>query len=267
MSIGIAKGFSLMNLSLISRLLQFYGENPKADYEEIGTVVGLNRPKIEGLNKLMGYLRLQRGRKLEELGQLIFKYDPNLKDIGTLCVFHYLLCGNRKAEVWYFASNKFIPQNMQFTKDEFNYAIERAGIGRNSLKHLGHDKSLFLSAYTTEDCHALQSLGYLKTEIGSDRFHAKMVDAVPALILGFALYDRRQQEGQVSTVSINDLLSQDGQIGRVFLLSRKHLMAKLRQIEARGVIGISQFADLDNVTFRSMYDPLSLLEKYYSEQP
>ena len=53
---------------------------------------------------------------------------------------------------------------------------------------------------------------------------------------------------------------------RIFLLGRELLMEKLKQLEARGVIGITQVADLDNVTFTDIDDPLSLLKKYYQER-
>jgi hypothetical protein len=265
MAIGISKAFP-MDLDLIARLMQFYGEHPVANSEKAGSAVGLNRPKVDGLNKLMGYLGLQQRRKLTSFGELVLKCDPYLKDVGTLCIFHYLLCANEKAEVWHFVSNEFIPSNKQFTRENLNLEIDRAGIGRGN-RHLQADKTLFLNAYTTQEYHALQSLEYLKKTAGkNDIYRAEAVERVPALILGFMLYDRRQQEGQVSTISINELLNQSGQIGKVFLLQRERLMAKLRQLEAKSVIGISQFADLDNVTFRHLDVPLSLLTDYYREQ-
>ncbi len=265
MAIGISKTFP-MDLDLIARLMQFYGKQPGAKPDEVGAAIGLNRPKIDGLNKLMGYLGLQRQRKLTSLGKLILEHDSYLKNIGTHSVFHYLLCANENAEVWCFVSNSFIPTNKQFTREEFNEAIHKASIGQGNTR-LPADKTLFLNAYTTEEYNALQSLGYLVKETGSDdTYRARTIEIVPSLVIGFILYNQRQQEGQVSTISINELLNQPGHVGKVFLLSREQLMAKLRQLEAKGVIGISQFADLDNVTFGHVADPLSLLADYYQEQ-
>lgn len=266
MAIGISKTFP-MDLDLISRLLQFYGEQPGVKSDQVGQAVGLNRPKIYGLNKLMGYLRLQQRRKLTSLGEVILEKDKHLRDIGTLCVFHYLLCANQDAEVWYFASNQFIPYNKRFTRDEFVQAIDRAEIGRGNTR-LRADQSLFLNAYASEDYHALQSLGYLSGVEGrDDKYQAMAVEKVPALILAFALYDRRAIGVQTQTISINNLLILDGQVGKIFLLQRESFMEKLKQLEARGVVGITQVADLDNLTFTHVDDPLSLLADYYRERP
>jgi len=255
-----------MNLDLIARLTQCYGKQPGASLDEVSMAVGLNRPKILGLNKLMGYLGLQQDRKLTPLGVLILENDPYLKDVGTLCVFHYLLCANEKAEVWYFVSNEFMPKNKQFTKGEFEQAIDKAGVGRGNTR-LNADKTLFLNTYTSEEYHALQSLEYLrKIEGGNDTYRAMAIEKVPVLILGFVLYDRRQKGVQTSTISINTLLTINGQVGKIFLLQREQLMSKLKQLEAKGIVGISQIADLDNIVFKHLDNPLSLLADYYRER-
>jgi hypothetical protein len=265
MAIGISKTFP-MDLDLVSRLLQFYGEQPGASPDDIGRAVGLNRPKVDGLNKLMGYLKLQQGRNLTSLGSLILEYDKYLKDLGTLCVFHYLLCANDDAEVWYFASNQFIPDNRHFTRYDFVQAIDEAGIGRGNTR-LRADQSLFLNAYTSEEYYALQDLGYLCRLKGAcDKYRATAIEIVPALILGFSLYTWRATGTKAQTMSIGNLLSLDGHIGKVFLLRREMLLEKLKKLEARGMLGITHIADLDNVTFAQIDDPLLLLAEYYQEK-
>jgi hypothetical protein len=264
MAIGISKTFPV-DLNLISRLMQFYGEQPGVKPNQVGQTVGLNRPKIDGLNKLMGYLRLQQRRKLTPLGKLVLENDKYLQDLGTLCIFHYLLCSNNAAEVWYFASNQFVPYHKKFTRDEFVQAIDEAGIGRGNTR-LRADQSLFLNAYISEEYKALQSLGYLtRLEGREDQYEAAAIDNIPALILGFALYDRRVAGLQAHTISISNLLVLEGQIGKIFLLRRESLLDKLKQLESRGVLGITQVANLDNVTFTQMDEPLSLLADYYRE--
>lgn len=247
--------------------MQLYGRQPGANLNEVSRIVGINKPKIEGLNKLMGFLGLQQGRKLTPMGALILEKDSYFRDVGTLCVFHYLLCANEEAKVWYFASNEFVPRNKQFARDEFNLAIDKTGIGQNSTKHLKHDKDLFLNAYTAKEPPALQSLEYLKKVEGSnDSYRAMAIEKVPPLVLGFALYDRRQKGVITSTISINNLLAINGQVGKIFLLQRELLMSKLRELEAKGIVGINQVADLDNIAFKHLDDPLVLLADYYRER-
>jgi hypothetical protein len=265
MAIGISKTFP-MDLDLISRLMQFYGEQPGANPNIVGQAVGLNRPKIDGLNKLMGYLGLQQRRKLTSLGELILENDRYLRDIGTLCIFHYLLCSNEDAEVWYFASNHFLQVNKSFTREEFAQAIDAAGIGRGNTR-LGADRNLFINAYTAKDYHALQNLDYLNRVSGKDgQYKCTSVEKVPALVLGFALYDWRNTGVQAQTISITNLLTFDGHLGKIFLLRREALMEKLRQMEAKGLLGITQIADLDNITFTLVDNPLALLADYYRER-
>jgi len=265
MAIGISKTFP-MDLNLIARLMQFYGKQPRETPDTVGQEVGLNRPKVDGLNKLMGYLGLQRKRELTSLGKLILENDSYLKDIGTLCTFHYRLCQNTDAEVWYFASNLFIPWNRQFTRDEFVQAIDAVGIGQGNTR-LRADQSLFLNAYTSGEYHALQGLQYLnKAESADEEYRATAVEKLPALVLGFALYDWQTTSPQIRTVSINNLLTLDGQVGKVFLLTRRLLLDRLRELEAKGRLGITQVADLDNITFAHLDDPLSLLAEYYQDR-
>lgn len=265
MAIGISKTFP-MDLDLVARLMQIYGRQPGARLDEVGAAVGLNKPKIDGLNKLMGYLGVQQERRLTALGELILENDPYLKDIGTLSVFHYLLCSNENAEVWYFAGNEFIPQNKQFTREEFEQALDRAGIGRGNTR-LKADRSLLLNAYTSVEYHALQGLGYMKRVEGNSEIYQTMaIEKIPALVLGFVLYDRRQKGVQTSTIAINNLLTLNAQVGKTFLLQREPLMMKLKQLEAKGIVGINQVADLDNIAFKHLDNPLSLLADYYRER-
>ncbi len=265
MAIGISKTFP-MDLELISRLMQFYREQPGANPDIAGHAIGLNRPKIDGLNKLMGYLRLHHKRKLTPMGELILENDRYLQDTGTLCTLHYLLCSNKGAEVWYFASNYFLQVNKLFTREEFAQAIDDAHIGKGNTR-LKADRNLFLNAYTSEDYHALQKLGYLNKVPSKDgQYMCTAVEKVPALVLCFALYDWRSTGVQAQTISITNLLTLDGHIGKIFLLRRESLTEKLRQIEAKGLLGITQVADLDNITFTLIDNPLTPLTDYYRER-
>ena len=263
MAIGIGKGFSSMDLDLISRITRFYGERPQAPYEEVCAAVGLNRPKVEGYNSLLKHFGLALKRELTPLGQVVSRNDEYLRDPGTLCVLHYQLCANQAAEVWHFASNKFLPDHKRFTRDELEQALAEAGIGEGKT-HLPSDISLFLHSYTNEESRALRGIGYLRKT--GDVYVASPVDDVPALVVGYALYDQRSRGEKTSTMAIDHLLNMNGQVGKAFLLDREQLIRKLRQLEAVGWVTISRIADLDNITFKPADDPLELLEAYYREQ-
>lgn len=262
MSIGISQTFP-MDFDLIARLLAFYGAQPRSSYAEISRGVGLNKRKIEGLNSLMKYLGIQDGRSLTQLGSLILRYDKYLQDIGTLCVMHYLLSSNPKAEIWFFASNQFVPHHREFTSQEFRSEIDYADIGSGNTRLKG-DIGLFLNAYVSDEYQALQKTNYLK--VHENIYQTYPVDRLPPLVLGYLLYYHRMQHAKTSTFAIDSLLSDDGNVGKVFLLSKEALLRKLRVLEAKGIIGINQIADLDNVTFTDIKEPLNLLENYYQGQ-
>ncbi|MAU00656.1 MAG: hypothetical protein CL608_26220 [Anaerolineaceae bacterium] len=261
MSVGIGKGWSSLDLNLIARLVEFLAENPSTRNEEIAEGLGLNTYKIVGLKRLAKFLGLQKNNSLTSLGTLIHKEDPYFQKVGTLCSFHFILCSNRNAAVWHSASNIFIPRNKVFTRDKLKEALKTKGIQQTS--HFNNDVGLFLNGYTSSQYYALQKLGYLSL-IGH-QFNAKPIDKVPPLVLGYALYQQRTQSAATSTISINNLLSNDGQIGKVFLLHRDLLLDKLRVLESQGIIGITQIATLDNITFTNVDDPLSMLTAYYQE--
>lgn len=255
-----------MDIDIIARLLQFYGERPGESPEIIGKTIGLNRPKVDGLNALMGYLGLQDRRMLTPLGKVVFENDKYIKDQGTLFVLHYMLSANCDAEVWYFAANEYIPNNERFSRDEFALALDNANIGVGNTR-LKADRNLFLNAYTSNDHRAFQSLGYLTVSRNqNEQFQSHSSQDVPGLILGYALYQQRIGGIQTRTVSIINLLTLNGQIGKVFLLKRELLLRKLRDLESRGFLGLSQIADLDNVTFANIDDPLILLSDYYKNR-
>jgi hypothetical protein len=265
MAIGISKSFP-MDLDIIARLLQLYGERPGETPETIGKSIGLNRPKVDGLNALMGYLGLQERRVLTLFGKIIFENDKYLKDQGTLFALHCMLSTNSDAEVWYFAVNEYIPNNERFSRDEFALALDNANIGVGNTR-LKADRNLFLNAYTSSDHRAFQSLGYLTSSRNQNElFQSHSNQDVPGLILGYALYQQRLGGIQTRTVSINNLLTLDGQIGKVFLLKRELLLRKLRELESLGFLGLSQIADLDNITFANIDDPLFLLADYYKNR-
>ena len=264
MAIGISKSFP-MDLELIARLLQFYGERPGESPEIIGKTIGLNRPKVDGLNTLMGHLGLQERRVLTRFGKIIYENDKYIKDQGTLYALHYMLSTNFDAEVWFYAVNNFIPNKYRFTRDEFALALDNAKIGLGNTR-LKADRNLFLNAYTSNEHRAFQNLRYLTITHDEGQYQAYSIEKIPGLILGYALYYQRVGGVQTRTISINSLLTLDGQIGKVFLLKRQLLLEKLRELESRGLLGITQIADLDNITFTNIDDPLILLADYYRER-
>lgn len=264
MTIGILRGFP-PDFTLVADLLKFYSQQPGASIVEIERGVGLNTRKINALNHFMKFLGLQKNRTLTNLGHLILQHDRHLKDIGTLSLFHYWLGSCEEIEVWYFAMNHFITKYQPFNRDELIQALNRANIGQHSLKHLKQDISLLVNTYTSTRYQALQPLTYIKLTT-KNQYEANSINSIPPLILAFILYYRREQSIQTSTISINHLLTLPGQVGKLFLLSREQLLTKLKEIEAKGLIGIDQIANLDNITFLQLEDPFTILTQYYRER-
>jgi len=86
---------------------------------------------------------------------------------------------------------------------------------------------------------------------------------VPPLILAYSLYSWREQQGGISTTSIQTLLNEGSTPGKVFLLNRSQLLNHLHILEETGIVKIAQIADLDNITYTYDGSALNLLEQFY----
>lgn len=261
MSIGFSQSFPI-ELSIISRALRAHDANPKMSKKQIAEEIGLNKPKMDGISAWLRYFELWKYREgTLPVGKILLKYDEYFSLPGTQWILHYILTTNSSAEVWHFGFNQYFEKGYAFTRNAFYDKLLTEGIGVGT-KYLTTDVGVLLNSYTVHedafteiDIFSIDENNYLPTP----------PTEVPNLILAYALYRWRERLNGITTTSIHKLLNDEGQIGKIFLLSNNQIDSALRMLETLGLIRITKVADLDNITYTYDGNAIDLLERYYNE--
>ena len=263
MSIGIRCKLDL-DFKTGLKTLYSINENPGLNNDELVSLVGVNFPKIRAYKNLLRVLGLYLNKNVTQIGKYILFNDKYLDNALTKWLLHYQLAKNPVAEVWYHLTNRFIPRLSEFTKEQAINALLRNGVGANVSKakfeHFKDDIKFFIDKAFSEE-NNLAGIGYLSK---SGKYKKTNPRQLHPLLIAYILFDQRKENyPEVKTVSINELLTADGNVGKVCLLNRENLEKFLYQLQGMGYLVVSKFADLDQVAFKFEGDPLEILEEYY----
>jgi hypothetical protein len=264
-SIGWPQTFAL-DLDQVRRALGLYAQPSRLSIAQVASELGLGGPKVESLNSWLKYLGLRdpRSKQLTPLGQLMWQADPSLRDQATLCILHYVLVSNPEATVWYEGINNFLPGRDSFSAEDLKNHFDNPRFTESSVKQLTSDRGLFLSTYTGTERRALQALGLL--EARDSRYLVQPIQDIPALVLGYCLYDRRSRHNDETTTEIRRLLHEAGSPGIVMRMPEEALRRGLAVLESAGLVSIIRIADIDGVAYVSQASPLQLLEQHYQSR-
>ena len=263
MSIGFSKTFPLQT-DLLAGALRIYASSPSnMRASDVAERLGVNLLKLNGIK---GWLRAlgwrdNRRKALSGVGMLIAEQDPYLEQTGTLCLMHYCLVTAGVAEVWFNIVNDFLPWHREFTAEEIYSFFEKLGLSARSSKHCTNDIRNFLNAHVSRN--ALADIGFLRASPSG--YRVQSVPVLPDLVLGYAIYDRREKGIATSTIAIDSVLAEQNSVGRVFLLGRNQLVSQLNQLELRGLVRINRIADLDNIAYTFAGNSVDILRMYYEE--
>ena len=86
-----------------------------------------------------------------------------------------------------------------------------------------------MKAYT--DTEGFLELDYLQEQSNGDYRRGNTANIFSPFLVAYVIYSQRQQVPQTSTISMGRLLSEDGNVGKIFLMNRQHLMDKLKHLE------------------------------------
>jgi len=275
MSIGFALTF-YPELHLLASSLRSFREDPKLNQSKLSKCIGVGALKAKSYILWLGMLGLRdnKKRELTTLGNLLLKYDPYFECIGTRWIFHYKLASNPEAKVWYLLSNEFLPRQTFFSFDDaINFLVSK-GIRSKNDKHLKADVSIFLRSFILKD--ALGKTEYLKIEgepkriVSQNKFYKNVPSDTPPYLIAYIIFDQRKQKfPNFATITIEQLLTLDGNVGKVLSLNRKKLEEILKLLSGTQydkLIDLSTRAGLDQVGFRFRGDPLEILKMYYSKE-
>jgi len=275
MAVGFSQNFGI-SLRILSAALHAFSKKGRISRQELMRLLGVGDNKAEATVTWLGYLGLRDNinGKVTPLGNTLLPLDLHFENIGTQWIFHYKLTSNPKAEVWYLLSNEFLPGQMWFSFEEtINFLVSK-GLRSKNDKHLRTDVSIFLRSYISED--AFKKTNYLKTEeppkriISQNRFYKNPSLDISPYLIAYIIFDQRKQKFRNSaTITIGELLTLDGNIGKVLSLNRKKLEKILKLLSSTQydqLVDIYTRAGLDQVGFRFRDDPLEILKIYYSKE-
>lgn len=275
MSIGYSKNFRFER-ALVSKLLMEFTNTPKLSRNEVMERLGVGNQKAEAMITWLGMIGLRdnKSRELTPLGELLLEHDPYFEDINTLWLLHYQLASNPDAEVWYLLTNKFLPTYTTFTyEDAVNFLVS-LGIRPLNDQHLRSDVAIFLRSFISSD--AFKELNFItasdksKKVISKMTFHKHLPMNISPYLIAYIIYDYKSKNfPNAVTTTIRELLTLDGNVGKVFSLDRRELEKYLKILtgyEHGELIDISTTAGLDQVGLRFKGNALNILERYYNKK-
>lgn len=272
MSIGFSKTFGFER-TLLAKAMGEFKERATLSRSEIMSKLGIGSQRAEAIVLWLGKLGLRdnKKRQLTPLGTALIELDPYFDESFTQWIFHYKLASNPEAEVWYLLSNEFLPEQTWFSfGDAINFLVSK-GLRSKNDKHLRADVSIFLKSFISEG--AFKKTGYLKTGgqpkriISQNKFYKNPPSDIHPYLIAFIIYAQRERNSpNLSTITIEELLTLPGNVGKVFSLSRVKLEEILKMLsnpQYNQLVYLATTAGLDQVSLKFKGNPLEILEMYF----
>lgn len=221
----------------------------------------------------------RRDQTLTPLGNVIYAHDRFIEEMGTLHLLHYKLATNKEdATAWYFFFNKFIAT--EFTREDFinslqSYILMSGESISVASRSLSEDFACIINTYVPRyktnpgkvspenniDC-PLGEIGLI--DILAKKTFKKSIPSAntfdPWVVLAI-ISDRANGRNQIG---LNELLTAEGNIGRIFNLDSITMIEVLRRVEKLGALKIIRTAGLDVVHLLQDYTFLDCVENYYA---
>lgn len=215
-----------------------------------------------------------------ELGEIIFNNDPYFEDIFSLWLVHYMLVTNMDScTSWYLFFNEI--NSNEFTKeelrDEMMYALNRF-INNNTFAEssLFDDCECIIKTYiddkkenkNPEDNNSspLSELGLLaKTTLSQGKEVIQKtkpsMDKLDKLVVLYIILDNLDG---AESISIENILTDKCNAGKVLNLDRNLLNEYLDLLKNAGYIGINRTAGLNQI-YPKKYSKQDVLKEYYEQ--
>lgn len=220
----------------------------------------------------------RREQSFTPFGEIVFKNDPYIEEMGTLWFLHYMLASNKdEATAWYFFYNEF--KQSEFNKEDFvkqlsNYImINGEEVSERSLED---DYNCIINTYVPRiksspekvqpesniDC-PLGEIGLIDISNRKEKLYKKSVpkkDTLHPLVLLAVILNQAngEEEIKISTIQ-NDVCN----AGKIFNLDIITLTTLLYKIELMGYIKVVRTAGLDVIRITKPMTFLECVEEYY----
>lgn len=222
----------------------------------------------------------KRSQSLTDLGQLVFENDRYIEELGTLYLLQYKLASNSDdATAWYFFFNEFALA--EFGKDEFAEAIQKyirmTAEGESvAPRSINDDFSCIVNTYLPRyksnpakvsaenniDC-PFGELGFIDVLDKRKKIYKKATPAASSINPWVALAVVAANADDRQEIPLNELLTEPGNIGKVFNLDSITMLDVLYRIERLGELKINRTAGLDVILLKNQYSFIECVERYY----
>lgn len=217
-------------------------------------------------------------------GRIVYEHDKYIEEIGTLYLLHYQLVKNFSlATSWFFFFNDF--SLLDFTKDDFtlqitNYIKMRDNASVVAARSIDDDFSCIINTYVPRyktmpskisaenniDC-PLGELGLIDI-LKKDRNNVIYKKTTPSAasfnpwVVLSVIYDNAKGRKEIG---LNELLTAENNIGKVFNLDSITMLDVLRMAERTGELKIIRTAGLDVINLAHDYCFEECVNKYYDD--
>ena len=226
----------------------------------------------------------KRFQELTDFGRLVFHHDKYIEEIGSLYLIHYKLVSNvAMATSWFYFFNVFSLSD--FSRDDFVTQIsnfikihnEDSNVAARSLEddfnciintYVPRYKTMpnRVSAENNIDCPIgeLGLLDIIKKERNNVVYKKVVPQAAmfnPWVVLAVIHANANGRE----EIGLNELLTAENNIGRVFNLDSIAMLDILHNVEKMGELKIVRTAGLDVIHLANRYSFEECVERYYRD--
>ncbi len=226
----------------------------------------------------------KKGKRIQtftDLGKLIFENDKYIEEMGTLYLLQYRLAAQKEdATAWYFFFNEF--SMSEFTRDDFTCELQKYiamndGETEYAIRSLSDDFTCIISTYLPRykqnsakaspenniDC-PFGELGLIDFLNKRKKIYKKSIPASstlnPWIILSVIIDNAHGRK----EITLNELLNNPCNIGKVFNLDSITMLDALYRIEKLGKIKINRTAGLDVITIQGDLSFLDCVKNFYA---
>lgn len=250
-------------------------------------VLGIGSNMVKSLRYWLPAVGLSESPKgksaqyLTEFGEIVYKNDPYIEEIGTLWLLHYNLVKQQDvATSWFFFFNHF--QLSEFSKEDFtialaNYAKMNGG-GEPPVRSLDDDFNCIINTYmpryktaptkddpeSNMDC-PLSELGLIDYCNRKEKTYKKAIPAAHTIDPLIALAIIVDNSNGRKEIPLAEIQNKQGNLGKVFNLDAITLLLILNAAEREGYVEVVRTAGLDQFHITQELSFLECVRLYYEK--
>ena len=223
----------------------------------------------------------KRVQRFTHLGEIIYRHDTYIEELGTLCLLQYCLASQEdEATAWYFFFNEF--SMSEFSREDFVSALQKYIKMRDTetnyaIRSLNEDFQCIINTYLPRyksnparvspenniDC-PFGELGLIDILNKRKKTYKKSTpasDTLNSYIILAIIVDNADGRKEIG---LNELLTAPYNIGKVYNLDSITMLDVLYRIEKLGLIKINRTAGLDVITIQEDLDFYDCVERFYA---